>query len=430
MVIKEAEEILKKFSSNGSPRWLGELRQKAWRRFNDLGIPTVKEEEWKYTNLSPVTQHQYLIPSRHLSLKVPDLDDYIHSNEITLVLENGFLNPQWSNIPFQKNGVSILSLHDVAHSQSDYLKKLFAYFNELPQATSFVSLNQALHQDGIVIEVKKNTASPRLIHLIHVITGKEQALTFPRTLIHLEASSELTVLETHLCLNDTSVYFTSPLTEIVLEENSTLHYCKAQKESLKAFHVGSTRVWQERNSHFDGFSVIGGASITRNNLDAVLNGEGATSTLNGLYSLRENQLADNHTFVDHRSPQATSNQFYKGILNDSSRAVFNGKILVRPIAQLTNSYQLNKNLLLGPNCRVDTQPQLEIFADDVKCTHGATIGQLNEDEVFYFQSRSISRRDAVKMLSVGFVEDVLNKIASENINQKMHKLLAPSFQAF
>ena len=200
----------------------------------------------------------------------------------------------------------------------------------------------------------------------------------PRTLITLDQSSEVTVLESHIAFNDQIVYFTNALTDVFIEENATLHYSKAQKESLNAFHIGQTRVCQERNSNYDGFTLTAGSKLTRNNLNIVLNGEGAGAILNALYSIYGEQHVDNHTSVDHRVPNCTSNQLYKGILNNDSRAVFNGKVFVRPIAQQTNSYQLNKNLLLGDKCRVDTKPQLEIFADDVKCTHGATIGQLDE----------------------------------------------------
>ena len=175
--------------------------------------------------------------------------------------------------------------------------------------------------------------------------------------------------------------------------------------------------------------MTAGASLSRHDLDVILNGEGASGILNGLYSLVGTQLADNHTCVEHREPNCTSNQLYKGILNGSSRTVFNGKILVSPIAQKTNSYQLNKNLIMGKDAQVNTKPQLEIGADDVKCTHGATIGQLNEDEIFYFQSRCISRKMATKMLAVGFVDDVLEHIHNKAIFDKLHILLEPSLAA-
>ena len=219
------------------------------------------------------------------------------------------------------------------------------------------------------------------------------------------------------------------LTDIFLSENAVLHYCKSQKESLKAFHIGQTRVWQEWDSQFDGFSFMAGSLLTRNNLDIVLNGEGTGATLNALYSAGGHQHVDNHTSVDHRAPNCTSNQLYKGILNEAARAVFNGKVFVRPIAQKTNSYQLNKNLLLGKDCRVDTKPQLEIFADDVKCTHGATIGQLDEDELFYLQTRCIPKKAATQMLAQGFVEDLFSQIKSNSIHQKLNILIEPSFKA-
>jgi Fe-S cluster assembly protein SufD len=235
-------------------------------------------------------------------------------------------------------------------------------------------------------------------------------------------------LESHVAFNDQVIYFTNASTDVFLDANASLHYCKAQKESLNAYHIGQTRVWQERDSNFDGFSLTAGSQLTRNSLNIALNGEGANAGLNALYSVFGNQHVDNHTSVDHRVPNCTSNQLYKGILNGDSRAVFNGKVFVRPIAQQTNSYQLNKNLLLGNNCRVDTKPQLEIFADDVKCTHGATIGQLDENEMFYLQTRCIPRNVATKMLVHGFVDDLFGLIKNSSTLQKVNALMQPSFE--
>ena len=268
-----------------------------------------------------------------------------------------------------------------------------------------------------------------MIHIIHVASGDSKAFIAPRNVIYAEQSSECTILESHIAFEDNSTYLATPLSDFYLEENSTIHYAKAQKESLKAYHVGNTRVWQERNTNFDSISIMVGAAITRNNLDIVIDGEGSNANLHGLYFLHGKQHADNHTSVDHRQPNCTSNQLYKGILEGSSRSVFNGKIFVNEIAQLTNSYQLNKNLLLGKDCRVDTKPQLEIFADDVKCTHGATIGQLEKDEVFYLQSRCISKQDATKILVRGFIEDLLVDVSSETLQDKIHWLVEPAIQA-
>jgi Fe-S cluster assembly protein SufD len=219
------------------------------------------------------------------------------------------------------------------------------------------------------------------------------------------------------------------LTDIYLAPNAVCRYNQVQRESLKATHINATRVWQERDAVFDGFSLTVGGAVTRHNLDIIINGEGGQATLNGLYSVRERQHVDNHTSVDHRFPNGTSNQLYKGILNDQARAVFNGKIFVRPIAQLTNSYQLNKNLILGKDCRVDTKPQLEISADDVKCTHGATVGQLNDEEIFYLRTRAIPRSKAVEMLSHGFVDDILNKIQHPRVREHFQELVKPTLSA-
>ncbi|MBI5149574.1 MAG: Fe-S cluster assembly protein SufD [Candidatus Omnitrophica bacterium] len=415
-----------------SPGWLRQTRQAGLARFRQLGIPTVKDEEWKYTNLAPLTAYRYAPAARSAlspAQRKDILDRCVSKGDLNIVFVNGALDKELSSFGKIAGGVEILPLRDAVENDPAPLQEIWARYD--PQKDSaFVALNKALTQEGIYIHIKDKTIADQVIHVVHVTQAAgEQIAAFPHTFIRLDRSSEATVLETHAGLNDESIYFADPVTDILIGENATLHYSKAQKESLKAFHMGTTRVWQKRDSTFDGFSLAAGGAIARNNLDIVLDGEGASAILNGLYSVYQEQLVDNHTSVDHRVPNATSNQLYKGVLNDAARAVFNGKIFVRPAAQKTNSYQLNKNLLLGKDCRVDTKPQLEIFADDVKCTHGATIGQLDEDELFYLQARCISRKDAVRLLTQGFVDDLIGKIPGESIRRRISRLLAPTIEA-
>ena len=341
---------------------------------------------------------------------------------------NRFFVEELSNKKGLPKGVVIANLQDAIRDND---KELSAFFkrNELNDSDSFLSLNHALFEQGVFIYVAPKVIFKPLIHIIHVTslgTDNAKAISFPRSVIILGKSAEATVVESHLAFSQ-KIYFTDAATDIVLAEDAKLLYCKAQGESRQAFHVGTTRIWQERYSQLHTFSLCAGGLITRNNLHVSLNGEGAGAILNGLYAICDNQHVDNHTAVDHRVPNCTSNQLYKGILNQASRAVFNGKIFVRKDAQQTNSYQLNKNLLLGKECRVDTKPQLEIFANDVKCTHGATIGQLNPDEIFYLQSRGVSKDAAVKLLARGFVDDILNTIGNDSIVAKFKKLLTYTF---
>lgn len=433
MFMEQLDALTGPLKKEKSSDWLAQLREEGRVRFRALGIPTVKDEEWKYTNVSALAGHRYALTAKSAlspAQRKDVLARYCGKADVNIVFVNGAFDKELSNLGKIPTGVEIIMLRDALTNNAAALKEIWAHYD--PQKDpAFVALNKALTQEGIYIHVKDKTIANQLIHILHVTQADGSAdggaiAMFPHTVIRLGKSSEASVLETHVGLNDENIYLADPLTDVLLEENATLHYSKAQKESLKAYHMGTTRVWQKRDSTFNGFSLVAGASITRNDLDIVINGEGAAAFLNGLYSMYKNQHVDNHTSVDHRVPNATSNQLYKGVLNDAARAVFNGKIFVQPIAQQTNSYQLNKNLLLGKECRVDTKPQLEIFADDVKCTHGATIGQLNEDEIFYLQARGVPRKIATRLLTQGFVDDVLNRLTRESVREQVARLVAPS----
>ncbi len=427
--IERCHEWADQLRKGKSPDWLRELRQQGWDCFERLGIPSVKDEEWKYTNIRPALDHCYALFIQPQLRAVDALPGYRDEQDINIVFVNGQLSRGLSNMDKPPLGMTVATLTELLTAKEGLARALWTT-DHVSQPPAFVALNEALAGDGVYIEISDKVATDQVIHIIHLTSAsREKVLTAPRTLIRLGKSSEATILESHVALNDHDVYFTVPLTDIFLADNAICHYTKAQKESLQAYHVGTTRVWQKRDSSFDGFSVVAGAAITRNNLDVAIDGEGATASLNGLYSIYKDQHVDNHTAVDHRQPNATSNQLYKGILNDAAHAVFNGKIFVRQIAQQTNSYQLNKNLLLGKECRIDTKPQLEIFADNVKCTHGATIGQLDEDEIFYLRSRAISRKEATQLLLQGFVDDLVGRLSSASVGRKVSQLLAPSLEA-
>jgi len=428
--IKDYERLIDERLNADVPDWLKNVRSASLSRFADLGVPTVKNEEWKYTNISDILKGRYKIAAEATLKEMDELKAYMSADEIAMVFINGVFSSEHSQLHRLPKGVTICTLQEAYAKHGQELEKLIRKYAP-SEASAFISLNNAFSNNGAYVAVAKNTLLKELIHIVHVTSSSNgEMLSLPRTLIRLEPSAQASVIESHVSFNDKISYFSNALTDIFLADNAVLHYCKAQQESEKAYHIGNTRIWQERDSNLNGFSFMSGAAITRNNLDVVLNGEGISTTLNGLYSTYGKMHADNHTSVDHRFPNCTSNQLYKGILNESSRAVFNGKIFVKPIAQKTNSYQLNKNLLLGEGCRVDTKPQLEIFADDVKCTHGATIGQLNEDELFYLRSRSIGKRDAMRMLSKGFVDALIDTVGNQEIERKLHILLEPSFAKF
>ncbi len=419
---KQSEQNSKQF-----PDWFNKFRQESLNNLSQKRIPTVKNEEWKYTNLEQLTKTTFETISDNTFKNTDKLKSLLSNNEINIVFVNGVFSKELSNINNLPQGLTILPLSEGLNQYSKCVEKLLARY-EIEKENYFLSLNNTLVQDGLFINIEKKTMVKPVIHIVYVnAPGNIKAVVSPRTIIMSRTLSEATVFENHISFSN-DVYFSNSVTDIYVEESGRLHHTRAQTESPNAFHVSNIRVWMERHSHFDGLTTMTGAAITRNDLNIVLNGEGAESILNGLYLLNDKQLADNHTSVEHREPNCLSNQYYKGIMNGSSHGVFNGKIHVYSKAQQTNSYQLNKNLMLGKNALIDTKPQLEIFADDVKCTHGATIGQLNEEEIFYLQSRCISRDTAVKMLARGFVDDLLNTVQSESVNKKLHDLLEPTMQ--
>ena len=422
--IKNYNEVYDE-SVQQSPDWVKQIRSEHARLIQEVGFPTVKDEEWKYTSMSPVLNSTFEISQPNNKVNLDNIKDLLSPDDINIVTVNGELNTSLSNIQNLEKGTTLSSLSD--EWENDRIRKLLQQFDGYTKS-AFASVNATLQQHGLCLTVDKKVTSERLIHIVHLTTAEENnTLSLPRLLIVCDEQSEISICESHLSQPSKQSYLTIPLTEIYLAESAVLHYCKSQNDGPNAFHVGQTRVWQEQNSNFDSFSFMMGAKLTRNNLDIVLAGEGGNANLNALYTCADQQHVDNHTSVQHRVPNCTSNQLYKGILFDSARAVFNGKIFVDAIAQQTNSYQLNNNILLGKDCRVDTKPQLEIFADDVKCTHGATIGQLDEDEIFYLQTRNISKSKAIEMISRGFAQDALDHLSHPSIENKLHTLLEPIF---
>lgn len=429
--IDQMDDLSKGLSAVHTPAWLEELRARGMSRFRDLGLPSMKEDDWKQTDISALTEQRYVLAQSPHLVERDALADYLGSDELCVVFVNGLFSKEFSRLARVPAGVIIQTLTDLLTTNGE-TTKIFFREAACAEESSFAALNNALMQNAACIRIADHAAVKEVIHIVHVTSGAprtEDWMTAPRTLIKLGRHAQASILESHIAFADTNAYFADALTDISVEENASLYYCKAQKESLKAFHIGNTHVCQAANSNFHSFSLTTGAALTRSSLEVVLNGEGAGAILHGLYSVYKNQHVDNHTSVDHRAAHGTSSQIYKGILNDSARAVFNGKIFVRAKAQGTNAYQLNKNLLLGKDCRVDTKPQLEIFTDDVKCSHGATIGHLNPEEIFYLQSRCISAETAAKLLTRGFSDDIIHTVRDEGIRQKLTRLLEPTFEA-
>jgi len=422
----EGLEQYKSKLENNSGAWLKNFRQKSFNQWAEMVMPTVKDEEWKYSSLMDIVNRRFQLASRHQLIEEKQFDNYRDKADINIVLINGVLWGELSDLKHLPHGLTIASLNDTLAHQNLEIEETISKLT--PNDTkAFLSMNQALFLDGAFIQVARNAVIEPLVHIIHLTSGiVPDTILFPRSFISVGESAQVNILESHIGFEPVP-YLSNAVTDMRIAANAVVGYCKAQAESHQAVHINTTRIWQEKGSALDSFSFNHGGQLIRNNLSILIKGEGTNTIMNGLYGLDGTQHVDNHTLLDIQHPNCTSYQLYKGLLNGKSRAIFNGKIYVHSVAQKTNAYQLNKHLLLGKEARVDTKPQLEIFADDVKCTHGATIGQLSQEEIFYLQSRCITQQMAIQLLSKGFVDDIINTIKSDSIRGKLSRLLLKKF---
>jgi Fe-S cluster assembly protein SufD len=307
--------------------------------------------------------------------------------------------------------------------QSNLVEKHLAQYADVSKEV-FAALNTAFLSDGAFVYLPKGTVLENPIHLLFVSTGESSrpSVSHPRTLVVAEASSQAQIIESYAGFGP-GVYFTNAITEVVAGEDATIDHYKLQREGLDAFHIGTVQLQLERSANISTQSISLGGALVRNHVNAVLNGEGAEATLNGFYLVNGTQHVDNHTSIDHAKPHCTSHELYKGILDGRARGVFNGRIIVRPDAQKTDSKQTNKNLILSEEALVNTNPQLEIYADDVKCTHGATIGQLDSDALFYLRSRGIDLVSAKHLLTYAFAGDFIHRLKIEPLRTELEKTL-------
>ncbi|MBC7844570.1 MAG: Fe-S cluster assembly protein SufD [Gemmatimonadaceae bacterium] len=403
------------------PRWLAPLRQSAMASFAALGFPTRALEDWHYTSLSSIADVPYTIGSGASSTTVADLTPYmINADWPTIVLLNGRWSPALSSLDSLPGGVLVLDLATAWREQPAMVQQHLGTVAVSEHAMT--SLNTALMQDGVVVVVAKDVVSNTPIHILHVAdAAAEGAARFPRTLIIAERSSKVTLLESFVGLADVA-YFTNHVAEVVVGDNATVNHMKIQRESESATHVSTTEVHQARDSHYVNFSMAMGATLSRTNVYTVLDGENCGATLNGLYLGKGTQHTDHQTRIEHAQPNCFSRELYKGVLDDASHAVFNGKVYVHPVAQKTDGKQSNHTLLLSPDARIDTKPQLEIFADDVKCTHGATVGRMDEAGLFYMKSRGVPSETARRLLTYAFAADVLETIENETVKHALEQL--------
>jgi Fe-S cluster assembly protein SufD len=440
--VKEKQNIyvsafaqLEKELTAGDWSWTRPMRKAAIERFADLGFPTSKLEEWKFTSVAPIAKLAFQ-PARHEAnrLTVEELASAPLADEAfgtcchRLVFVNGRFSVELSSIDALPEGARVTSLSAALRTDAALIETHLARYAGFHDR-AFVALNTAFMQDGAFVEIPNGLILDKPIYLIFVATeSKAPTVIYPRNLILAGSGSQAQIIESYIGLSD-SVYFTNAVTEIVAGEDAVVEYYKLQDESEQAFHIGALQVHQDRNSNFTSHTITLGGALVRNDLNAVLDGSGIECSLNGLYVTSGRQHVDNHTVIDHRKPHGTSRELYKGILGGKSSAVFNGSIVVRKDAQKTDARQSNKNLLLSEGATINSKPQLEINADDVKCTHGTSIGHLDEDSVFYLRSRGIGPDEARTILTYGFADDVLNRMKLDAIRVRLECALVARMPA-
>ncbi|MGH8671269.1 MAG: Fe-S cluster assembly protein SufD [Burkholderiales bacterium] len=407
------------------PAWLRDTRSAALERFNTLGFPTTRHEDWKYTSVAALEKRAWKLadgdaeavaPRMIEGLVFPELDCHL------LVFINGSFQPDYSRINALPSGAVVSGLAGALECNADSIRVHLARYADY-QDHAFVAFNTAFMGDGAYIALADNVTLLEPIHLLFITAGITQAsLTHPRNLIVAGANSKATVIEHHVGFSEID-YLTNAVTEIVAAPGASIEHIKLQQENLKGSHIATVQVHQERDSTVISHSVSLGAMLARVDLNFELHAEGCTSTLNGLYVAGSRQHMDHHTRVDHLKPRCTSREYYKGVLDGRARGVFNGKVVVHQDAQQTDAHQVNNNLLLSGDAEVDTKPQLEIYADDVKCAHGSTVGQLDEEMVFYLRSRGIDQESARSLLTYAFANDVLERIRLEALRVRLEQVL-------
>jgi Fe-S cluster assembly protein SufD len=417
-------DILRELQPGDVPVAVGALRERGFERLRELGLPTTKDEQWKYTSLGPLKKDRYRLPDHYEIAREafsPFLICEVSSAEIVFV--NGRYSERLSNCNNLPSAVVLQPLREAfdAHPAEELVGRTGSIESEMHP---FAALNTALLGDGVHLRVPAGTVIPKPIHLMFVSTGDgdERVVSAPRIVIEAEESSQFSVLETFLTAGSSKV-LSNPLTEILAGAGSIVDHYRVQQEGLEARHFGLIRAEVSRDSVLRSHMITLGASVSRSDLSVLLDGEGADCTMNGLYLLEGEQHADHQTLIDHAKPHGTSRELYKGILDDRSRGIFEGRIIVRPDAQKTNSSQTNNNLILSREAIANTTPQLEIYADDVKCAHGSTIGRLDENAIFYLRSRGVSLEDARDLLTLGFASQVLAGIRIEPLEKRLEALL-------
>jgi len=414
------ETILESAASLPAPKLLQDLRQRGRESFATIGLPSRHQEEWRFTRLKGI-EDEIFAPPDVVAASI-DISPWRVSDTHLLVFVDGIFSPDISDVSDLPDGVVVSNLVLATASESRAVSKHLGSLAGL-ERHPFAALNTALVADGAFIHLPAGVELERPIQLVFV-SGSEgrPTLSAPRILIVAEAASRVTVVEQHL--GDGGASLSCPVSEILLAEGAALDHVVVQKEDPTARHFAARQIHLAAASRYSGQTISLGGALARTDIDVVLDGEGATASLDGLYLVDGARQADTHLTVRHARPNCESHQLYKGILAGSSRAVFNGRIIVDQDAQKTNANQANRNLLLSDGATVHSNPQLEIFADDVRCTHGSTVGRLDEEAIFYLRSRGIARDDAIRLLTLAFAGEVLERVPVDELRERLEVVIA------
>ncbi len=424
-ITSSKERFLESFSSNLIH---GKARIQASENLKLLDFPTTRNENWKYTRVAPILKHDYRVLNSAVSKEI-DVNNFkiggLTAN--VLVFVNGFFVPEKSLVLSSEKDLIITN---IANARENYSHVFDSYFAGLADDKNeiFTAINTAYSEDGTFIFVPDNTTVALPTHLIYLTQG-DSVISQPRNVIVSGKSSSAKVIITYETI-DSNRAFTNAVSEVWVKENAHLEIDKVQYENDTTSHISTEQVHQQANSNFTINTVTLNGGLVRNNLNIELDATNCESNLYGLYLLKGNQHVDNHTLVDHKKPHCNSNELYKGIMDGESTAVFNGKVFVRPDAQKTNAFQSNSNILLSDDASINSKPELEIYADDVKCSHGSTTGQMDKDAIFYLRARGVGEDSARNMLMYAFASDVIDNIKVLPLQEKINSFLDKKFNSF
>jgi len=405
--------------------WLELVRNSGMDRFEHLGFPSVREEDWKYTNLAALAKENFVPAIQDSVVRDVSQFAYPETEGAHLVVVNGFLREDLSQTSGLGDAVAVDLFSAAADARYNKIIRKYLARNAGYHNNGLTALNTAFLQSGVFLWIPKNVKVERPLQITFVADG-EQSASFPRVLVVAEENSSATLIESFV---GEGRYFTNAIVEVVVKDGAQFEHYRLQRESKDAFHASTSSVELGRASRYYTTSINLGAQLSRHDISVVMDHEGAETSVDGLYMVDSDQHTDTHSVIDHKQPHCNSHQLYKGILDGNGRAVFNGKIFVREGAQKTDAMQTNKNLLLSEKARVDTKPQLEIYADDVKCAHGAAIGQIDPEELFYLETRGIGPELGRNLLTYGFAEEVIAKIKIESIRSKLDEIVLRQLHA-